>query len=516
MYPGMFAATTPDKPAVVAVVSGAEHVVSFGELDAYANRAARLFHAIGLQAGDHVAVVVDNGAPTIEAAWGCIHAGLVFTPVNWRLTADEAAFIVTDCGAKAVLVSAGLQEVAAGLDTVLPDRISRFALGGDLHGYRSFEDAIADYEPTPLPSPRTEGRFMFYSSGTTGRPKGVAFDAPLGVLGESRMAGIGRELYGFSPDTTYLCPAPLYHAAGLGWSLEVQRDGATVVVMDRFDPEAFLGLVERHRVTHTQLVPTMFIRLLRLPADVRRRYDLSSLEVAIHSSAPCPVAVKREMIAWWGPILHEYYSGTEGAGTTHCTSQQWLARPGTVGRPVVGTVHICDEDGIELEPGEIGTVWFEHPAGFTFHYHGDEGKTAASRDPRGWATLRDIGYVDAEGWLFLTDRRDFTIISGGVNIYPREIEDVLLGHPAVLDVAVFGVPDDEFGEQVKAVVQPVDFDREGGSLTDELTAWCRDRLAHFKCPKTFEYRTELPRHPTGKLYKRALRDEYVVSVGGPT
>ncbi len=311
--------------------------------------------------------------------------------------------------------------------------------------------------------------------------------------------------------TIYLCPTPLYHAAGLGWSLEVQRDGATVVVMDRFDPELFLALVERHRVTHAQLVPTMFIRLLRLPPEVRRRHDLSSLQVVIHAAAPCPVAVKHEMIDWWGPILHEYYSGTEAAGTTHCTSQQWLARPGTVGRPVAGDVHICAADGTELRAGEIGTVWFEHPAGFTFHYHGDDDKTAASRDPRGWATLGDIGYVDDDGWLFLTDRKDFTIISGGVNIYPREIEDVLLGHPAVLDVAVIGVPDEEFGEQVKAVVQPVDLDQAGESLTNELAAWCRARLAHFKCPKSFDFRSALPRHPTGKLYKRALRDEYVAA-----
>jgi acyl-CoA synthetase (AMP-forming)/AMP-acid ligase II len=398
---------------------------------------------------------------------------------------------------------------------VLPDGIARFALGGDLPGYRSFEGALAGHEPTPLPAPRTEGRFMFYSSGTTGRPKGVAFDVPLGVLGESRMAGIGRELYGFSPDTVYLCPAPLYHAAGLGWSLEVQRDGATVIVMDRFEPEAFLALVERHRVTHAQLVPTMFVRLLRLPPGVRSRYDLSSLRVAIHAAAPCPIAVKRDMIDWWGPILHEYYSGTEAPGTTYCSSEQWLVRPGTVGRPVAGAVHICADDGTELPFGEIGLVWFEHPAGFTFRYHGDDAKTVASRHPRGWATLGDIGYVDDEGWLFLTDRRDFTIISGGVNIYPREVEDVLIGHPAVLDVAVIGVPDEDFGEQVKAVVQPVDLDRADSSLTDELRAWCRDRLAHFKCPKTFDYRAELPRHPTGKLYKRALRDEYVGATSSP-
>jgi acyl-CoA synthetase (AMP-forming)/AMP-acid ligase II len=415
-----------------------------------------------------------------------------------------------------VLVSAGLVEVAAALDDVLPERIARCALGGDLDGFRSFEGALIGFEPTPLPPPRVEGRFMFYSSGTTGRPKGVAFDAPLGTLGESRMPGIGRERYGFSADTIYLCPAPLYHAAGLGWSLEVQRDGATVVVMDHFDPEAFLALVERHGVTHAQLVPTMFIRLLRLPADVRRRYDLSSLRIAIHAAAPCPIAVKRDMIDWWGPILHEYYSGTEGAGTTHCTSEEWLRRPGTVGRPVAGAVHVCADDGTELPAGEIGTVWFEHPAGFTFHYHGDDDKTAASRHPLGWATLGDVGYVDADGWLFLTDRRDFTIISGGVNIYPQEIEDVLISHPAVLDVAVFGVPDDEFGEQVKAIVQPVDLDRAGPTLTNELTAWCRDRLAHFKCPKTFDYRPELPRHPTGKLYKRALRDEYTVVSGSAT
>jgi acyl-CoA synthetase (AMP-forming)/AMP-acid ligase II len=350
---------------------------------------------------------------------------------------------------------------------------------------------------------------MLYSSGTTGRPKGVEAplpDAPLGT-GES-IYFLVTALFGATADSVYLSPAPLYHAAPLRFCMAFQRLGAAVVVMDRFDPEAALQLIERHQVTHSQWVPTMFIRMLKLPAEVRERYDVSSLQVAIHAAAPCPVAAKEQMIDWWGPVLHEYYAGTEGNGFVYCNSEQWLAHKGTVGQALMGEVHIVDDEGEEVGPGEPGTVYFA--SGAEFSYHNDPEKTAASRDPkgRGWTTLGDVGHLDEDGFLYLTDRKAYMIITGGVNVYPQEAENVLALHPKVADVAVFGVPNEDFGEEVKAVVEPVDIDQTGPELERELIAYCREHLADVKCPRSIDFRTELPRHPTGKLYKRLVRDRY--------
>jgi acyl-CoA synthetase (AMP-forming)/AMP-acid ligase II len=326
------------------------------------------------------------------------------------------------------------------------------------------------------------------------------------VENPSAVAALGQLLYGFEKGMVYLSPAPLYHSAPLRFTMAVQRTGGTVIVMEHFDPVEFLRLVERHQVTHTQVVPTMFVRLLKLPEDERRRYDVSSLRVCIHAAAPCPIPVKEQMIEWWGPIIHEYYAGTEGNGFCAIDSEQWLAHKGSVGKPLIGELHIVGEDGEELPAGEAGTIYFGGGGGF--EYHNDPEKTAKSRDPRGWSTLGDVGYADEDGYLHLTDRKAYMIISGGVNIYPQEAENVLTMHPKVADVAVFGVPNEDFGEEVKAVVQPVDMADAGPELERELIAYCRDALADVKCPRSVDFEAELPRHPTGKLYKRLLKDRY--------
>jgi acyl-CoA synthetase (AMP-forming)/AMP-acid ligase II len=290
--------------------------------------------------------------------------------------------------------------------------------------------------------------------------------------------------------------------------------GGTVVVMDHFDAEGSLAAIERYRVTDSQWVPTFFVRMLKLDPAVRARYDVSSLRSAVHAAAPCPVEVKRQMIEWWGPVLHEYYAGTEGNGFVYCNSEQWLAHPGTVGRSILGTVHVVDDAGMECAPGETGTVWFDGGPGF--EYHKDEAKNRSARNDKGWTTLGDVGYLDDEGYLYLTDRKAYMIISGGVNVYPQEAENVLIGHPAVADVAVFGIPNDEFGEEVKAVVQPTAMPAtpaEADALARELIAFCRQHLADVKCPRSVDFRPELPRHPTGKLYKRLLKDEYWSAAG---
>ena len=350
---------------------------------------------------------------------------------------------------------------------------------------------------------------MLYSSGTTGRPKCVSGplpDAPLGT--PDAVYALVTALFGGTADSVYLSPAPLYHAAPLRFCMGFHRLGATVVVMEHFDAAEALAAIERHRVTHSQWVPTMFIRMLKLPEAERARHDLSSHRVAVHAAAPCPVQVKQQMIEWWGPILHEYYAGTEGNGFVYCDSATWLDHPGTVGRSILGEVHIVGDDGEELPAGQAGTIYFGGGPGFS--YHNDPEKTAASRDPRGrgWSTLGDVGYVDDEGFLYLTDRKAYMIITGGVNVYPQEAENVLALHPKVADVAVLGVPNDEFGEEVKAVVEPISMDDAGPELERELIAYCREHLADVKCPRTVDFRPELPRHPTGKLYKRLLKDEY--------
>ena len=377
-------------------------------------------------------------------------------------------------------------------------------------GFEDFEEAIAAQPAEPL-ADEPAGAFMLYSSGTTGRPKGIIRPLPERSIADEDMAvsGLQRALWGFDENAVYLSPAPLYHSAPIGFCQGVQSLGGTVVMMRRFDPVHALQAIEDHKVSHSQWVPTMFTRMLKLPEADRTGFDLSSHKVAIHAAAPCPPAVKREMFDWWGPILYEYYGGTEMNGFTQCGPDEWLAHPGTVGKSILGVIHVCDEDGRELPNGEPGIVYFELPV-MPFEYLKDPKQTKDAQHPEhaNWSALGDVGYVDDEGYLYLTDRATFMIISGGVNIYPQEIEDAMVMHPKIADVAVIGVPNPEMGEEVKAIVQLVEGVEPDEALAAQLVAYAREHIAHYKCPKSVDFRDELPRLPTGKLYKRLLKDEY--------
>ena len=504
-YPGAHAATHPDRPAQIMAATG--EVTTFGELHEAATRLARLFRSAGLEPGDHMAFCMENNPRFLEVAWGAHYAGLYYTAISSRLLPDEAAYIINDCGARAYVTSVEKAELAEAVLADTPAIELRLMMDGVIDGYDSYEEAVTAQSAEPLDAGIVQGVDMLYSSGTTGRPKGVKPPLPDSQLGTpTAVATLCLLLLGFDESTVYLSPAPLYHAAPLRFSMAAQQIGGTVVVMERFDPEAALAAIETYRVTASQWVPTMFVRMLKLPDEVRERFDLSSLRMAVHAAAPCPVEVKRRMIEWWGPVIHEYYAGTEGNGFVYCNSEDWLAHPGSVGKAILGELHIVGEDGREVPAGETGTIYFASDA--EFEYHNDPDKTAESRHPEGWSTLGDIGRLDEDGFLYLTDRKAYMIISGGVNIYPQEAEDILTMHPAVADVAVIGVPNEDFGEEVKAVVQPAEGVGAGDELARELIAYCRDHLAHVKCPRSVDFEDELPRHPTGKLYKRLLRDRY--------
>jgi long-chain acyl-CoA synthetase len=509
MHPSIHARQRPEH--IACRMAGDGEALTYRMLDEASNRAAQLLRARGVGAGDHIAIVMDNSLRLFELCWGAQRAGIVYTTISTRLTAAEAAYIIADSGAKLLVVSAGLRDLAAELRTQMPAVTTRMMAGGTVDGYESYEESVANQSSAPI-ADQCAGRDMLYSSGTTGRPKGIiTHSVPAAFDAQTPLAQLCVELYGMNENTVYLSPAPLYHAAALRFCMSVMRLGGTVVVMERFDPQRYLEAIERYRATHTQLVPTMFVRLLRLPVEERTRHDLSSLRCAIHAAAPCPIPVKEQMLDWWGPVIYEYYAGTEGNGMTMADSASWLAHKGTVGRAVVGKIKICDDEGAEVPAGEVGTVYFAE--GTAFEYHNDPLKTAESRSDRGWSTLGDIGYVDQDGYLYLTDRKAHMIISGGVNIYPQECENVLLTHPKVLDAAVFGVPNEEFGEEVKAVVQLCNPNEAGNALEEELISFCREHLSHIKCPRSIDFEAELPRHPTGKLYKRVLRERYWVGRG---
>jgi len=507
MYPGAHAATDPDKPAIV-MTSG--RVTTYGELDSRSGRLARALADLGLEQGDVVAMLSDNAPEALELYWAALRSGLYITAVNYNLAPEEAAYIIDDSDAKVVFVAASLASIATKVVDQTPQVRHRFAFGGEVEGHGSYEDLI-ESAAEPLP-PGARGSDMLYSSGTTGRPKGVkppflgiAVDQP----GDPLTAMTGA-FFGLNPSDVYLTSAPIYHAAPLRWSGVVHAHGGTVVMMERFNAEESLRAIQEHQVTVLQMVPTMFVRLLQLPEAVRSSYDHSTLRLAIHAAAPCPPEVKQAMIDWWGPILVEYYGSTEGNGLTVISSPEWLAKRGSVGKSALGPVHICDDDGVELPAGEVGTVYFERDF-LPFAYHKDPEKTRAAQHPEHptWTAVGDLGYVDEDGYLFLTDRKAFMIISGGVNIYPQEIENVLTPHPAVYDVAVIGVPDPEFGEQVKAVVQLRPGHEPGEALATELIDYVRERIAHYKAPRSVDFVDSLPRTPTGKLVKGELKKLYV-------
>jgi long-chain acyl-CoA synthetase len=504
------AETNPDKVAITMVGSGAS--MTYRELNDRSNQIANLFRSLGLKPGDAVALMMENNLHFFAICWGAQRAGLQYTAASSRLTVGELEYIVNDCGAKVFVTSNEKRDVAGEVRPLITNAAC-FMVDGSAEGYESFEAAVAAQPTTPI-NDECEGGDMLYSSGTTGRPKGVKTKLSLAPMGTPiALVGLMQMLYQFDAGSVYVSPAPFYHAAPLRYIMNSLRLGASVVALEHFDPEALLKAIDTYGVTHGQFVPTMFVRMLKLDADVRNRYNVSSLKVAIHAAAPCPIPIKEQMIAWWGEKIYEYYAGTEGNGFCAINSAEWLERKGSVGKALLGEIHICDEEGNELPTGEAGTIFFGGTA--PFEYHNDPEKTASSRHLKGWSTLGDIGYVDDGGYLFLTDRKANMIISGGVNIYPQEAENVLTMHPLVADVAVFGVPNEEFGEEVKAVVQPVnwsdvDTDEKKRALELALIAFCKEQLTGLKCPRSIDFEAELPRHPTGKLYKRLLRDRYWV------
>ncbi len=497
------AAAAPQGIAYRMLESG--RAVTWAELEQRSRRCAALLLARGLRSGDAVAVYLDNHLRYFELLWAAHRIGLYYTTVSRHLKAPEVLYIVRDCGARALFSAAALMDTDGALAQGTAG-LHRFSLDGAVPGFEDYEAALQAV-PADVELPETpEGTDFCYSSGTTGLPKGIK--RPLASANRHFVAEPNPRMHWktFDRDTVYLSTAPFYHTAPVRWNMNVMREGGTCVLMERFDAQAALAAIARFRVTHSQWVPTMFIRLLRLPEAERRAHDLSSLRVAVHAAAPCPVWVKQAMIDWWGPILYEFYSGTELVGRTSLDSHEWLAHPGSVGIPEFGAVHILGEDGRALPAGTPGVIWFS--GGPAFEYHGDPAKTRQAYNDRGWATYGDIGYLDADGFLYLTDRLANMIISGGVNIYPQETENVLGQHAAVHDVAVVGVPNEEFGEEVKAVVQLRHGHAASDALAQELIAWCRARLSPIKCPRSVDFTAALPRTETGKLLKREVKRAY--------
>jgi long-chain acyl-CoA synthetase len=507
MYPGRQAAKRPSQPAFVMAQTG--EAVTYAELEARSNRLAHLFRSRGLKRLDHYAIFMENNARYIESCSAGARAGLYYTCVNSFLKPDELAYILNNSESKILITSAARRDVALAALKSCP-KIELCLLvdaAGDGHNEHNLDAATAFLPSTPI-ADESLGVAMLYSSGTTGQPKGIL--RPLPQQPPSQLLPLYAfldKLWQYRDGMIYLSPAPLYHSAPqAAVSLAIDR-GGTVIIMETFEPEQYLQLVQTWKVTHSQLVPTMFSRLLKLPEEVRRRYDVSSLEIAIHGAAPCPVQVKELMIDWWGPIIGEYYGATEAIGFSWCDSAEWLAHRGTVGKVLLGELHVLDDERRPCPTGTPGTLWFKTAT--PFEYFNDPVKTAEARSADGtMSTVGDVGHVDADGYLYLTDRATFMIISGGVNIYPQECENLLITHPKVADAAVFGVPNEDLGEEVKAAVQLMPGIAPCAETTDELMAFCAEHLARQKCPRSIDFETALPRLPTGKLYKRLLRDRY--------
>jgi long-chain acyl-CoA synthetase len=498
------AKATPDKPAIIMASSGEQ--VTYRELDERSNQVAQLFRCLGLQRGDHVGMMIENCRCFMEIVQGALRSGIIFTPLSTQLRKEETRYILENCGARLFIGSLKLAAAAEDLTGDIPAIEHFFMVNGTRPGFDSWEEAIAAQPATPI-ADETVGTPMLYSSGTTGQPKGVLAMNTMTDIHEvhPNMAAFAA-VFGIDENTVYLSPAPLYHAAPMHYNNLILSMAGTTVIMEKFDAEQALLLIEQYRITHSQWVPIMFIRMLKLPEKTREAYDVSSLKVVIHAAAPCPIEVKQQMIDWWGPVIFEYYAGSEGSGMTIIDSASWLSHRGSVGPAIVGEIHICDDQGNEMPQGEIGTVYFAN--GPRFEYHEEPEKTAKSYNEKGWSTLGDVGYVDEDNFLYLTDRKNFMIISGGVNIYPQEIENLLITHAKVADVAVFGIPNDEFGEEVKAVVQPTDWAHATENVAHELMEWCKQHLSHVKVPRSIDFMKELPRMENGKLYKRHLADAY--------
>lgn len=498
----------PETPAIIMARSG--RTVTFREMDDNSNRGAHLLRSLGLKRGDAFALWSTNNEWFHQITWAMQRSGLYMTPVGSKLKAAEAAYIIDDCDARVLILDADLGQSAldllADIGTLCPKLEKVFALGAPLGDLERWEDALAKMPASEIPD-QSFGQPMIYSSGTTGRPKGIRkplIDAPI----DTCVPPMYQATSPVEPDTAFLATAPMYHVGTLMMTMTEQQMGGTIILMEKFDAEVALATIDKYRPARSQWVPTMFIRMLALPDEVRAKFDVSSLKLAIHSAGPCPLKIKHQMIEWWGPILFDIYGGTEGAGATVIDSHDWLRKPGSVGRAVMGVIHICDDDGNELPPGETGTIYFE--GGGQFSYYNDPEKTKDAQNPANpaWRTYGDIGHIDEEGFLFLSDRRSYMIVSGGVNIYPQEAENLLILHPKVHDAAVFGVPDEDLGEVVKAVVQPVDWADAGPDFEKALIAYCKESLSSLKCPRTVDFEKELPRDIMGKMMKRELRNRY--------
>jgi len=507
VYVGAQVKVRPNQAAIIMAASG--ETVSYAELERRENRLAHWLRSVGLKRLDHYSIFMENHGRYVEACGAGERSGLYYTCINSYLGGDEVAYLLQNSESKVLITSQAKMPVAAQALAGAPGVTRCLVVDGAGDGAKAqnLDDAVGALPDTPI-SDESLGTAMLYSSGTTGRPKGIL--RPLPELPPDKGLPIFdflHQLWRYRADMVYLSPAPLYHSAPQAAVNLTLRAGGTAVIMEHFDAEQYLALVERCRVTHSQLVPTMFSRMLKLPEDVRRRYDLSSFEYTVHAAAPCPIEVKQQMIDWWGPVVHEYYGATEGLGFTACDTEEWLAHPGTVGKVMLGELHILDDEMRERPRGEAGTIWFKTASPFEYFHDPEKTRDARSADGT-MSTVGDVGYLDADGFLHLTDRATFMIISGGVNIYPQECENLLITHPKVMDAAVFGAPNEDLGEEVKAVVQPMPGIEPGPELEAELIGFCRERLAHMKCPRSVDFSDALPRLPTGKLYKRLLRDAY--------
>ena len=499
-----YAADTPDRPAYIMANSG--EVVTYAQLDRRSNQIAHLLRLSGVQRGDHIAMMMKNCVEFLQVAQAANRAGIIFTPISTHLKQDETAYIITNCKAKLFIASASLSEVAVAAVSATEGLKRCLAVGGDIAGFESLDEQLASLPETPIED-ECLGAPMLYSSGTTGQPKGVYW-APHAedIQTDHPLSGSVGAFFGFDIETIYLSPAPLYHAAPLHYNLMVLGLGGTSVIMEHFDPEQSLALIDQYKVTHSQWVPIMFVRMLKLPAAARTCFDLSSMKCAIHAAAPCPIDVKEAMIEWWGPVIVEYYSGSEGNGFTIIDSANWLTHKGSVGQALIGEPRIVSETGEVLGPGEVGDVYFANSR--PFEYFDEPEKTKDAFNAQGWSTMGDVGYLDEEGFLYLTDRKNFTIITGGVNVYPAEIEGLLITHDKVADVAVFGVPHPEFGEEIVAVVQLLNGAEATEETQMELIDWMRERLSGVKVPRKLDFMEVLPRMDNGKLYKRHLQEAY--------
>jgi long-chain acyl-CoA synthetase len=496
-----------DHPAnkVAYQMLGSDIEVTYGALDQASNQGAHLFRDRGICPGDGIAIWLPNHEEFLKITWAAQRSGLYYTPISTFFQTTEVTYILDNSDALLLITS---PELLARLPTIFLKQTSLDILivDGATADYPDWTQERRKYPCTPILD-ESEGAEMIYSSGTTGRPKGVRFPLKFSATGTvSELFKTRIKMHNLSPETRYLSTAPMYHSAPLRYNMMVTRLGGTAFILEKFDAEAALEAIQRHRITHSQWVPTMFVRLLKLPLATRSQYDVRSVEYVIHAAAPCPIEIKQQMIDWFGPVIYEYYSGTEANGSTAITTPEWLTHRGSVGQAILGEIHILDEDGMELPALESGTVYFAN--GSDFSYYKDEEKTANAKTSQGWSTLGDIGYVDAAGYLYLQDRKSFMIISGGVNIYPQEVENLMVSHPLVADAAVFGVPNPEFGEEVKAVIELISQKSGSEALAQELIAYCREHLSHIKCPRSIDFTSALPRHPTGKLYKKQLKDQY--------